>query len=171
MTLEETNTTNTLEVTNLDMMILAHSRNQLWDSHGLFKWGLTQSSPHLVSNLTRHHGAAMDTEDRHGALVFVYCPPGLDSPLCRKVRSFYAAPVSLWSLSVLFSHRRSLISQSWILTSSFTPISHHKEWVTSWGWRLSVPRLRQSEQRWSAEKREKKIARIVECCLRAWDSG
>ncbi|KAL1259853.1 hypothetical protein QQF64_010430 [Cirrhinus molitorella] len=78
-------------------------------------------------SLTGRHGAAMDTEDCHGALAFIYCPPGLDSPLCRKVRSFYAAPVSLWSLSVLFSHSGSLISQSWILTSSFTPVSHPKE--------------------------------------------
>lgn len=152
-------------------MILAHSIKWLWNSHGLFKWGLTQSSPHLVFSLTGRHGAAMDTEDCHGALAFVYCPPGLDSPLCRKVRSFYTAPVSLWSLSVLFSHSRSLISKSWILTSSFTPISHPKEWVTSWGWRLSVPGLRQSEQWWSAEKREKKIVRIMECCLRAWEGG
>lgn len=54
------------------MMILAYSINQLWDSHGTFKWDLTQSSPRLVFSLTGHHGAAMDTEDCHGALAFVY---------------------------------------------------------------------------------------------------
>lgn len=67
-----TATTNTLDVTNIYMMILAYSIHQLWDSHGTFKWDLTQSSPRLVFSLTGHHGAAMDTEDCHGALAFVY---------------------------------------------------------------------------------------------------
>lgn len=127
-----------------------------------------QSSPRLVFSLTGHQGAAMDTEDCHGALAFVYWPPGLDSPHFRKVKSFYAAPVSLWSLSVLFSHSRSLISWSWILTSSFMPVSHPKEWVTSWGQRLSVPGLRQSEQWCSAERRKKKRGSIMEVPEKLW---